>query len=112
VKKLKNGTKSGIMINNNVHHIDEETISSTGLRPSHNPVTAQLATRTRIFEFPTLQDVFVMESDFYGNAMPAGTCFLVFNGRHGFIGEELHVETLRNISAAEIRERVRRNSAG
>jgi len=100
------------MINNTEHHIDEEIISSAGLRPSHNPVTAQLATHTRIFEFPTLENVFVMESDFYGNEMPEGSCFLVFNGRHGLIGEELYVETLRKASAAEIKERVLRNSAG
>ena len=100
------------MIKSTEHHLDDEIISRAGLRPSSRPLVIQPASQARVFEFPALENVFVMERDFYGNEMPDGSCFLVFNGRHGLLGEELRVETLRNASTAEIREIVLRNSEG
>lgn len=94
------------------YHIDEATISRIGLRLSDTPVKEHLSRNARIFEFPTLENVFVMESDFYGNQMPDGFCFLAFYGRHGLLGEELLVETLRKASAEDIKKMVQSNIEG
>ncbi|MCW3109986.1 MAG: hypothetical protein JWQ09_4492 [Segetibacter sp.] len=77
-------------------NIDEETISKIGLRLSDEPINAQIAPNARVFEYPHLYKVFVMESDLYGNTMPKDSCFLAFYGHHGLIGKDLKVETLRN----------------
>jgi hypothetical protein len=93
-------------------NIDEETIRKAGLRPSDKAVNAQLAPGARVFEFPQLENVFIMESDLYGNAMPKGSCFLAFYGRSGLMGQHLKVETLKNASVEEIKKIVDSNSAG
>ncbi len=73
-------------MNNNDFNIDEETIHKVGLRLSDKHINAQIAPNARIFEYPYLDNVFVMESDLYGNRMPKNSCFLVFSGTHGLIG--------------------------
>ena len=93
-------------------NIDDETISRVGLRLSNRPINAPVAADARIFEYPHIENVFVMESDLYGNKMPKDSCFLVFNGSHGLIGKHLKVETLRNISVDEIRLIVDSNTEG
>ena len=60
------------MVDNNEFSIDEGTISKIGLRLSDKPINANIAPDARIFEYPGLEDVFVMESDLYGNKMPEG----------------------------------------
>ena len=86
------------MKHTNEVNIDEETIQKAGLRETDKPVNAELAPAARVFEFPGLEDVFIMESDLYGNAMPKGSCFLAFYGRSGLMGQHLKVETLKNCS--------------
>jgi len=92
--------------------IDDETISKLGLRLSNQPINAQIAIDARVFEYPHLDNVFVMESDLYGNRMPKGSCFLAFNGTHGLIGKHLKVETLMNSSVEEINLMVQSNTEG
>jgi hypothetical protein len=93
-------------------NIDDETINLVGLRLSDKPINAPLAPDARIFEYPHIENVFVMENDLYGNKMPKDSCFLVFNGSHGLIGKHLKVDTLRNISVDEIRLIVDSNTQG
>jgi hypothetical protein len=100
------------MINSNDLNIDEETISKTGLTLSHEPINAQIAPNARVFKYPDLDNVFIMESDLYGNTMPKDSCFLAFNGSHGLIGKHLSVETLKNSSVEDIKKIVESNSEG
>jgi hypothetical protein len=93
-------------------NIDEETISKIGLRPSDRSINAQIAPEARVFIYPFLEDVFVMESDLYGNKMPKDSCFLVFKGHHGLIGRHLKVEVLRNSTIKEIKDMVQSNCEG
>ena len=92
------------MINSDDFNIDEETIDKLGLRLSDKPVNAQIASGAREFEYPGLENVFVMESDLYGNMMPKESCFLAFYGSHGLIGKNLKVETLKNASVEDIKK--------
>lgn len=57
-------------------NIDEETISKIGLRLSDKAINAQISPEARVFIYPFLEEVYVMESDFYGNKMPKGSAFL------------------------------------
>ena len=93
-------------------NIDEETIQKLGLRPSENLINAQIAPDARVFNYPFLADVFIMESDLYGNKMPAGSCFLAFNGQHGLVGKHLAVETLKNATIKDIKDMVENNREG
>ncbi len=100
------------MINSDDTNINEETISKIGLIPSDNPINAQSAPNARVFKYPHLDNVFIMESDLYGNTMPKGSCFLAFNGSHGLIGKHLSVETLKKASIEDIKKIVESNSEG
>ena len=90
--------------------IDEETISKIGLRPSNKHINAAIAPDARVFEYPGLENVFVMESDPYGNIMPKGSCFLAFYGSHGLIGTHLPIETLKQASVADVKNMVASHS--
>ena len=96
----------------NDFNIDEETISKTGLRLSDEAINAQVAPGARVFEYPHLDKVFVMESDLYGNTMPKGSCFLAFYGQHGLIGKHLKVEVLKNSSVEDIKKMVESHIEG
>lgn len=100
------------MKQNQIVNVDDETISSLGLQLSSRKINAQIAPNARVFEYPPLENVFIMESDLYGNRMPPGSCFLVFNGNHGLIGKHLLVKTLRNSDAATIKIMVEQNTQG
>ncbi len=100
------------MISNNDFNIDEETINKVGLRLSQKHVNAGTATQSRVFEYPQLDNVFIMESDLYGNAMPKNSCFLAFDGQHGLIGRHLSVEVLKNSSVADIEKMVHSHIEG
>jgi hypothetical protein len=93
-------------------NFDAETISKIGLRLSDKPINAQVTMDARVFEYPGLENVFVMENDPYGNIMPKGSCFLAFFGSHGLIGKHLRVEELKNASADEIKKLVASHSEG
>jgi hypothetical protein len=93
-------------------NIDDETIDKLGLRLSEKQINAETSPNARVFEYPHLPDVFIMESDLYGNVMPKGSCFLAFNGNHGLIGKHLKIETLKNLSIEDIRAMVANNNEG
>ena len=90
-------------------NIDDETIRKVGLRISRKPINAQIGLYSRIFEYPHLENVFVMESDLYGNKMPENSCFLAFNGKHGLVGNHMSIETLLNSTVGEIMHIARSN---
>jgi hypothetical protein len=100
------------MININANNISEDIISKIGLRLSDKPINAEISHHARVFEYPHLKDVFIMENDLYGNVMPKGSCFLVFCGRNGLIGKEITVEKLKNSSPGEIENLVNSNNEG
>jgi hypothetical protein len=90
-------------------NIDQETINKVGLRVSDGPVNTPNALIARVFEYPHLDSVYVMENDLYGNRMPKNYCFLAFYGHHGLIGKELEIETLRNATVEDIKNIVETN---
>lgn len=100
------------MIDTKSYNIDEATIKKLSLRLSNKPIIPNIAPNSRIFEYPYLENVFVMESDLYGNPMPEGSCFLAFYGSHGMIGKHLKLNTLRNASVSDIKKIVESNSEG
>lgn len=100
------------MTNTNELNIDDETIIQIGLRLTGNTINANIAPEARVFEYPHLANVFIMESDLYGNLMPKDSCFLAFNGTRGLIGKHLKVETLKNLTIEEVRLMVEANTEG
>jgi len=98
------------MKNNTMNRINEEIIRQLGLQPSKLPSSIQAAQNARVFDYPTLENVYIMESDFYGNDLPEGLCFLAFQGRHGLLGTDLSVEQLRTASKEEIQKMVQTNT--
>ena len=100
------------MINSKLDNLDSETIKSVGLKLSNKPLNSREALSTRVFEYPSLENVYIMESDLYGNTMPKDSCFLAFNGRNGLIGRHLKVATLKRLTETEIENLVYRNNQG
>lgn len=96
----------------NIVNIDEETIRKAGLKLSDKDINAQIAPNARVFEYPQLENVFIMESDLYGNPMPEGSCFLAFTGKNGLVGKHLKIETLLNAGPNDIKNIVESNNEG
>lgn len=96
----------------NQFNLDQKTIAQLGLRPSSERINAPTAPNALIFEFTDIKNVYIMESDLYGNTMPEGSCFLAFEGRAGMMGKHIKIETLRNSSIEDIRKIVEDNQAG
>jgi hypothetical protein len=99
---------------NNVHdeNIDDATIKDVGLILTDKHINAETALASRVFEYPHLPGVYIMESDLYGNRMPKDSCFLAFNGPHGMIGKHVRVETLRQSTVSDIQQMVEENNEG
>ena len=100
------------MRDSNQFNLDQETIDQLGLRQTSKSVNAQIAPNARVFEYPAIENVYIMESDLYGNTMPKGSCFLAFYGRSGLIGKHITIDTLRNSSLEDIRKLVEDNQGG
>ena len=100
------------MNNTNESNINIETINKVGLRISDKKINSDINNEARVFEYPHLENVFIMENDLYGNVMPKDSCFLAYYGNHGLIGKHLKVETLFNASVSEIRDMVQSNIDG
>jgi uncharacterized protein (DUF1786 family) len=94
------------------HNLSQEIIEQLGIQQSQENPIAQIAPDARVFEYPDIDNVFIMESDLYGNTMPEGSCFLAFYGSHGLIGKHIYLETLRNASINDIRTMVESHSEG
>ena len=100
------------MSNTISYNIDDETISRLGLTITHKQINAQSTPDARVFEYPHLENVFIMENDLYGATMPEHSCFIAFNGRHGLVGRYLTIDELKKASVEDIRKFVVDNSAG
>jgi hypothetical protein len=100
------------MIEETTYHIDDEIINSLGLQHTTISISAPSSVRVRAYSFPTLEHVYIMEKDLYGNQMPEGSCFLAVQGKHGLIGRSMHVDKLRNYSVAEIKSIVQKIQEG
>ncbi len=90
-------------------NLEEETISKVGLQLVDEPLQAEVPIGSRVFEYPELDKVFIMEKDLYGNIIPRDSCYLAFYGQHGLIGKLLKIETLKNSSISDIRKIVDNN---
>jgi hypothetical protein len=100
------------MLDTNQFNLDQETIDQLGIRRCYKSINAQIAPNARIFEYPAIENVYIMESDLYGNPMPKGSCFLAFEGRAGLMGKHITIATLKNSSIEDIRKMVEDNHAG
>ena len=100
------------MNNEYEENIDDATIKFLGLRLTDKQVNAETALSARVFEYPTLEGVYIMESDLYGNRMPKNSCFLAFNGQHGMIGKVMKVETIKHSTVMQIKQIVEGNNEG
>ena len=101
------------MIADKKFHIDAETIESLGLQLTDNPLTAEaVPLSARVYTYPHLENVYIMETDLYGEPMPKDHCFLAFNGQHGLIGKPLKIEKLRRSSVTDIKKIVEENNQG
>ena len=87
-------------------NLKSSTITKMGLRLSDQKINAEICPDARVFEYPHLKNVFIMENDLYGNVMPKDSCFLAFYGNHGLIGKHLNIDTLLHSSVADIKELV------
>ena len=94
------------------YNIDEETISRLGLTITDKQVNAQSTPNARVFEYPHLDNVFIMENDLYGATIPEHSCFIAFNGRDGLMGKEITIEELKNSNVEKIKTIVDNNSKG
>ena len=94
------------------YNIDEETISRLGLTITNKQINAQSTPRARVFEYPHLENVYIMENDLYGATMPEHSCFIAFNGRNGLVGKHLTIDELKNLSVEQIKTLVDNNSEG
>jgi hypothetical protein len=94
------------------YNIDEETISKIGLIITNKQINAQSTPHARVFEYPHLENVFIMENDLYGTTMPEHSCFIAFNGRHGLMGKHMTIDELKNSSVEAIKTLVANNSKG
>jgi hypothetical protein len=101
------------MIIEKAAHIDEETIESLGLQLTARPLTAEaVPASARVYTYPHLEDVYIMETDLYGQPMPKDSCFIAFNGHHGLIGRTLKIEKLRRLAVSDIEKMVAENNRG
>lgn len=100
------------MANTAHFNIDDETIDKIGLRLSDKEINARIAPGARVFEYPGLENVYVMENDLYGNTMPDGSCFLASLGNHGLMGRHLKIETLKHATKEEIKAMLESYSEG
>ena len=93
-------------------NLDTETIAQLSLRPADKSINASISPEARVFEYPNIAHVYIMESDLYGNKMPDGSCFLAFEGRNGLMGKHIYIETLEKSTTADIKQIVEDNHEG
>jgi hypothetical protein len=96
----------------NQNNLTNETIHLLGLRQTNRPINAQIAPNARVFEYPHMDGVYIMESDLYGNTMPEGCCFLAFEGRAGLMGKHITIDALINSSVEDVRKMVEVHHSG
>jgi hypothetical protein len=110
ITTMKLSSNQPTMITGKQVHIDAETIESVGLQLTDTPLTAEAAPLSaRVYTYPHLDNVYIMETDLYGNAMPKDSCFVAFKGQHGLIGRSLKIEKLRRSTVTDIEKIVHDN---
>ena len=100
------------MINEATYHVNEDIIINLGLQPTTIPISSPSTVGVRAYSVPTLEQVYIMENDLYGNPLPEGSCFLAVQGKHGLIGRSIREVKLRNYSAGEILNIVQKIQGG
>jgi hypothetical protein len=100
------------MTNSTGFNIDDETIQSLKLQLTNEPLNGPNDLVGRVFKYPALEKVYIMESDLYGNMMPQGSCFLAFQGNHGLIGKHLYIKTLKSSTTADIKAMIAAHDQG
>ncbi len=93
-------------------NLSDQLIKQLGLRPSGKTVNAPTASSDKVFAFLDVANVYLMESDLYGNKMPEGSLFLAFDTHSGLAGKHIRIETLHNSSVEDIRKMVADNDSG
>lgn len=94
------------------NNLTQETIHLLGLRQTNKSINAQIALNARVFEYPHMDAVYIMESDLYGNTMPEGCCFLAFDGRSGLMGKHITIDALKNSTIEDVRKMVEDHNRG
>ncbi|MDB5253569.1 MAG: hypothetical protein JWP27_2738 [Flaviaesturariibacter sp.] len=95
-----------------VVNLSPQLIEKLGLTLSTDDVNAATNPDARVFRYPTLDRIYIMESDLYGNPMPANSCFLAFTGRNGLMGRHITIDALSKTSAEGIKQLVQDNTQG
>jgi hypothetical protein len=96
----------------NHNNLSQEMIDLLGLRQTNKSINAQIALNARVFEYPHMDAVYIMESDLYGNTMPEGCCFLAFEGRAGLMGKHITIDALKNSTVEDVRKMVEDHHGG
>lgn len=99
-------------MNNQKVNLDDATIKKVGLVLTSKPINAHIAPDARIFRFPGVEKLYIMESDLYGNTMPEDSCFVAFYGKNGLVGKHLRVETLVTMTKDDMRSLMESNCNG
>lgn len=97
------------MVDSKTNNIPDEAIETLGLKLTDKHVSDQVKSNVRVFEYPHLDGVFIMESDLYGNVMPNDSCFLAFHGKTGLIGKHLTIEKLMGASVEDVKHMIDAN---
>lgn len=92
--------------------LNDALIKHLGLKPASKSINVQIAPNARVFEYQAMDNVYLMESDLYGNEMPEGSLFLAFDGHSGMAGKHIKIETLQNSSVEDVRKMVADNDSG
>lgn len=100
------------MDNNIISNIDDAIITQLGLEVAKEHVNADIAPNARVFKYPFIENVFIMESDLYGNVMPKDSLFLAFYGRNGLVGKHVTIEELKRYNQKDIENIVKSNFEG
>jgi len=92
-------------------YVSKQVISNLSLQLTDKLDTVSELTG-KIYKYPNIKDVYILEKDLYGNSMPEGYCFLAFSGSHGMIGRQLSLKTLEKASEEDMRILIESNEQG
>jgi hypothetical protein len=91
IKHDESATRIPYISFENNNRFEDEAANSERLAAIAQKINAHIAPDARIFEYPGLDNVYIMEGDLYGNTMPDGSCFPASLGNHGLIGRHLKI---------------------
>jgi|SRR6476620_4138960 len=98
------------MITTNNYTLDEEVVQFLALRLRLTPIEIDSTVTGRIFEYPHIPEVYILEDDLTGNRMPEGTCLLAFTDREKLEGVKLKIETLLISTPGDIKRLIQQAS--